>query len=256
MKVGGEKMEAAMMFTDLENFTNMCERVGDPERIVATLNDYFERTTSHIFDNDGVVIKYIGDAIFAVWGAPVREPDAALKAVRAAWKLNQSDTLVIDGVALNTRIGVHFGEVVAGNIGSARRVDYTLIGDAVNLSARLESLNKTLGTHILISEEVQQRLGGEFHTRLVGRFKVKGRREVTVIHELLGPAAQAGEPRWIPIYHQALEAYAMRDSKEARRLLLAVEESRGGPDGPSRFFINRLNLGEWGHDGVVEMTEK
>jgi adenylate cyclase len=256
MRVGGEKVEAAMMFTDLENFTNMCERVGDPVRIVATLNDYFERTTSHIFDNDGVVIKFIGDAIFAVWGAPIREPDAALKAARAAWKLNQSDSLVIDGVSLKTRIGVHFGDVVAGNIGSARRVDYTLIGDAVNLSARLESLNKTLGTNILISEEVQQRLGGEFHTRLVGRFMVKGRREVTVIHELLGPVVGSAEPAWIPLYHQALDAHAAKDSKEARRLFLAVGESRGEEDGPSRYFINRLNLGEWGRNGVVEMTEK
>jgi adenylate cyclase len=256
MRVGGEKVEAAMMFTDLEDFTNMCERVGDPERIVGTLNDYFERTTYHIFDHDGVVIKFIGDAIFAVWGAPIREPDAALKAARAAWKLFQSDKLVVDGVTLRTRIGVHFGEVVAGNIGSARRVDYTLIGDAVNLSARLESLNKTLGTNILISEEVQQRLGGEFRTRLVGRFKVKGRREVTVIHELLGPVVRPEEPEWISYYHQALEAYAMKDSKEARRLFLAVEESRGEPDGPSGFFIKRLNLGEWGRDGVVEMTEK
>jgi adenylate cyclase len=256
MRVGGEKVETAMMFTDLENFTNMCERVGDPERIVNTLNDYFERTTSHIFDNDGVVIKFIGDAIFAVWGAPIREPDAAIKAARAAWKLNQSDTLTVDGVSLKTRIGVHFGEVVAGNIGSARRVDYTLIGDAVNLAARLESLNKTLGTDILISEEVRQRLGDEFLTRRVGRFKVKGRREVTVIHDLLGPASVQEEPEWITLYHQALEAYTMKDAKEARRLFLAVGESRGEPDGPSAYFINRLNLGEWADAGVVEMTEK
>jgi len=256
MRVGGEKIEAAMMFTDLENFTNMCERVGDPERIVATLNDYFERTTGHIFDNDGVVIKFIGDAIFAAWGAPLAEPQAALKAARAAWKLNQNDKLVIDGVSLKTRIGVHCGDVVAGNIGSARRVDYTMIGDAVNLSARLESLNKTLGTNILISEEVQQRLGGEFRTRLIGRFKVKGRREVTVIHELLGPVAGSEEPVWIKLYHQALDAYAAKDAREARRLFAAVTESRGEEDGPSAYFINRLNLGEWGSDGVVEMTEK
>lgn len=256
IKTGGEKVEAAVIFTDLANFTNMCERVGDPERIVATLNDYFEKTTTHIFDNDGVVIKFIGDAILAVWGAPLKDPDSALKAARAGWKLSHDATLEIEGIMLKTRIGIHFGELVAGNIGSARRVDYTLIGDAVNLSARLESLNKTLGTNILISDEVRQRIGDEFHTRLVGRFKVKGRSEVTVIHELLGPAGQREEPEWVSLYHQALDAYAAKDSKEARGLFLAVEESRGVKDGPSRFFINRLNLGEWGRDGVIEMTEK
>jgi len=85
---------------------------------------------------------------------------------------------------------------------------------------------------------------------------VKGRREVTVIHELLGPVVGSGEPEWIALYHQALEAYTAKDSKEARRLFVSVQESRGEPDGPSVYFINRLNLGEWGHDGVVEMTEK
>jgi adenylate cyclase len=256
IKTGGEKVEAAVIFTDLANFTNMCERVGDPERIVATLNDYFEKTTAHIFENDGVVIKFIGDAILAVWGAPLKDPDSALKAARAGWKLSHDATLEIEGILLKTRIGIHFGELVAGNIGSARRVDYTLIGDAVNLAARLESLNKTLGTNILISDEVRQRIGDEFHTRLVGRFKVKGRREITVIHELLGPAERSAEPTWVSMYHQALDAYAGRDSNGARKLFMAVEENRGEPDGPSRFFINRLNLGEWSHDGVVEMTEK
>lgn len=256
MRVGGEKIEAAMVFTDLENFTNMCERVGDPERIVATLNDYFERTTAHIFDHDGVVIKFIGDAIFAAWGAPLAEPQAALKAARAAWKLSQSDDLRIDGLPLRTRIGVHFGEVVAGNIGSARRVDYTMIGDAVNLSARLESLNKTLGTHILISEEVRVRLGGEFLTRLVGRFKVKGRREVTAIHELLGPMPDGGEPDWVHRYGQALAAYAEHDMERARRLFLETAACRGMEDGPSRFFLRRIEAGEGSQGGIVEMTEK
>ncbi len=256
LKVGGEKIEAAMMFTDLEDFTNMCERVGDPERIVTTLNDYFERTTFHIFDHDGVVIKFIGDAIFAVWGAPIREPDAALKAVRAAWKLSQSDQLVVDGVALKTRIGLHFGAVVAGNVGSARRVDYTLIGDAVNLSARLESLNKTLGTHILISDEVRQRIGDEFTTRKVGHFKVKGRREVTVIHELLGPATSEGEPPWITLYHRALDALSANDREQARNHFVATQTSLGRNDGPSAFFLKHLDAGGAIPDGVLEMTEK
>ena len=256
MRVGGEKIEAAMMFTDLENFTDLCEKVGDPERIVRTLNEYFEQTTSHIFDDDGVVIKFIGDAIFAAWGAPLAEPQAALKAARAAWKLGNTEKIAIDGVVLNTRIGVHFGEVVAGNIGSARRVDYTMIGDAVNLAARLEGLNKMLGTGILISEEVCQRLEGEFLTRLVGRFKVKGRREVTVIHELLGPMPQDGEPVWLGLYRQALDAYAANDAERARALFLETESLRGAEDGPSRFFLRRLDAGEGSEGGIVEMTEK
>lgn len=256
MRVGGEKIEAAMMFTDLENFTDLCEKVGDPERIVRTLNEYFEQTASHIFDGDGVVIKFIGDAIFAAWGAPLAEPQSALKAARAAWKLGNTEKIMIDGAPLNTRIGVHFGEVVAGNIGSARRVDYTMIGDAVNLAARLESLNKTLGTDILVSDEVSQRIGEEFRTRLVGRLKVKGRREVTLVHELLGPLLPGGEPEWIALYHSALAALVENDPAKARDLFLATEVSKGGRDGPSRFFLKRLDAGELIRDGIVEMTEK
>ena len=128
----------------------MCVRTTPPGsssfsscwRIVVTLNDYFERTTCHIFEQDGIIIKYIGDAIFAAWGIPKPDPDAPIKAVRAAWNLFQSDKLVVDGEEHRTRIGLHFGQVVAGNIGSTWRVDYTLIGDSVNLSARLEDLNR------------------------------------------------------------------------------------------------------------------
>lgn len=256
MKVGGEKIEAAMMFTDLENFTDLCERVGDPERIVSTLNEYFERTTCHIFDDDGVVIKFIGDAIFAAWGAPLAEPQAALKAVRAAWKLSQSDKIVIDGTVLKTRIGVHFGEVVAGNIGSVRRVDYTMIGDSVNIASRLEAINKTFGTEVLISDEVQSRINGEFLTRRVGRFKLKGRREVSIIHEVLGPAVDEGEPEWLALYRQALESLESNEPERARELLLAVDASKGTPDGPSGFYLKRLASGDAIRDGVVEMTEK
>ncbi|MCW1922148.1 adenylate/guanylate cyclase domain-containing protein [Luteolibacter arcticus] len=255
MKVGGEKIEAAILFTDIEDFTNMSERVGDPEKIVSTLNEYFERTTSHVFDDDGVVIKFIGDAIFAAWGAPLPEPQAAPKAARAAWKLSQSSREVINGERLNTRIGLHFGEVVAGNIGSVRRVDYTMIGDAVNLAARLESLNKALGTSILMSDEVCRRLGNEFVTRKVGNFRVKGRREITVIHELLGPA-DSGIPPWIAFYHEALAALEADAPKHACELFMKTSASKGETDGPSQFFMKRLDAGELISGGVIEMTEK
>jgi adenylate cyclase len=233
----------------------MSERVGDPEKIVSTLNEYFERTTSHVFDDDGVVIKFIGDAIFAAWGAPLPEPQSALKAARAAWKLSQSSREVINGERLNTRIGLHFGEVVAGNIGSMRRVDYTMIGDAVNLAARLESLNKALGTSILMSDEVQRRLAGEFVTRKVGCFRVKGRREITIIHELLGPVV-SGTPEWIGIYHEALAALAADQRSQACELFMKTSTSKGEKDGPSAFFMKRLDAGELVSGGVVEMTEK
>ena len=255
--LGGEKVQAAMMFTDLESFTDMCERVGDPERIVETLNDYFERTTGSIFDHDGVVIKFIGDAIFAAWGAPIHDPDAPLKAVRAAWKLYQSDKLMIDGLELRTRIGIHFGEVVAGNIGSTRRVDYTMIGDAVNLAARLEGINKMFDTSILLSDAVHARLNGEFRTRKVGKFLVKGRKEVVVVYELLGPALQDHEPEWITLYHEAGEALAANEPQKALTLFTAVNAGRDlRGDGPSRFFIQQINAGVTIRDGVFEMKEK
>jgi adenylate cyclase len=180
-----------------------------------------------------------------------------LKAVRAAWKLAHSARLVIDGVELQTRIGVHYGEVVAGNIGSARRVDYTMIGDAVNLAARLESLNKMWGTNILISEEVREQISAEFRTRLVGKLKVKGRKEITVVHELRGPIAEGeGEPAWLDLYHQALAALQANQPERAKELFLAVQAEKGEADGPSSFYLKRLDEGDPLTDGVVQMTEK
>jgi len=248
----GEKIQAAIMFTDLEAYTDMCERIHDPQRIVQTLKGYFERTTGSIFEHDGVIIKYLGDSIFAAWGVPLADTDAPAKAVRAAWKLFERGKLVVEGVELKTRIGLHFGEVVAGNLGSARRVDYTLIGDAVNLASRLEGINKLFDACILMSDAVHSRLDGEFRTRRVGKFRVRGRTEVTTVHELLGPAIQQHEPAWIVDYHQALDALEQNDPERARELFTAVNDNRGPRgDGPSRFFIEHLKSGKPIHDGIV-----
>lgn len=257
MKFGGEKVMAAMMFTDLESFTNMCEKVGDPEKIVEALSDYFERTTGHIFDHDGVVIKFIGDAIFAAWGAPIIDPLAPLKAARAAWYLSLDDKLVVEGVNLKTRIGVHYGEVVAGNIGSRRRVDYTMIGDAVNLSARLEGLNKMFGTRILISDEVESHLDGEFITRKVGNFRVKGRKIPTAVFELLGPVAEVEEPGWLAVYASGMAALEADDFASARQQFGKTDTMRGAEgDGPSRFYLKLMDSGATIEAGVYDMTEK
>ncbi len=257
MKVGGEKMMAAMMFTDIESFTDMCQRVRDPQRIVELLNDYFHRTTGHIFDHDGVIIKFIGDAIFAAWGVPIPDPQSPSNAVRAAWKLFLSAKLVVDGNELRTRIGLHYGEVVAGNVGSDHHVDYTLIGDAVNLSARLESLNKLFDTHILLSDSIQPFASPEFHTRRIGKFKVKGRTDVTNIYELLGPGGDTPPPKWVTLYHRALALLEEGATQQAHALFTATNASRSiRGDGPSRFFLDLLNENKHLPEGVVEMKEK
>lgn len=256
-RLGGDKINAAVMFTDIEGFTNMCSRIKDPQRIVETLNDYFERTTSSVFDYDGVIIKYIGDAIYAAWGAPVSDPHAALNAVRAAWRLFGNDKLHVEGHEHPTRIGVHYGEVVAGNIGSSRRVDYTLIGDAVNLAARLEGLNKKLGTYILVSGEAHAFINGEFRTRYVGDFIVVGRDEPVAAHELLGPARQQSEPGWITAYHHALDDLKAGRVEAARQGFVRAGDLRGNSgDGPSAFFIKHIDAGDILPGGVVQLTEK
>ncbi len=256
LKLGGDKVHAAMMFTDIESFTEMCQDVGDPERIVENLNGYFKRTTEHIFEHDGIVVKFIGDAIFAAWGVPLPDDQAPLKAVRAAWELFQHAKFTIDGDELRTRVGLHCGEVVAGNVGSIRHIDYTLIGDPVNLAARLESLNKALGTSILLSGEVHAHLGEEFRTRRVGKFRVKGRREVTMVYELLGPTPLTALPPWAITYHAALDTLEAGDSDQARSLLLQADQSRHKGDGPSRFLLECLDQDEISPGGVIELKEK
>jgi len=253
---GGNRTSAAMMFTDIESFTDMCQRIREPERIVEKLNGYFERTTGHIFDHDGVVIKFIGDAIFAAWGVPRPDDAAPIKAVRAAWKLHENARLLVGGEELRTRVGIHFGEVVAGNIGSSRHIDYTLIGDAVNLASRLESLNKALGTSILLSETVHARLGAEFCARRVGQFRVKGRQDITIVYELLGPGSPADLPSWAHTYEAALSAFESGDRQQARELFSQTDQKRLHGDGPSRFFLEHLAKGESSKAGVVDLKEK
>jgi adenylate cyclase len=136
-------------------------------------------------------------------------------------------------------------------------VDYTLIGDAVNLASRLEGLNKMFDTHILMSQSIRACLGDEFHTRRVGTFRVKGRQEVTVVHELLGPTREMPEPAWIAPYHHALDALDANHTPKALELFTAVSAMRGpSGDGPSRFFIERLKSADHPRDGIVEIKEK
>jgi adenylate cyclase len=263
---GGEKVVATMIFTDLEGFTTLSEKLGDSAKLGQVLTNYFTRTTDEILAEKGTVIKFIGDAVFAAWGAPLAQADHAERAVRAAWRLAQVSAMDVavpgpDGgvatVRVRTRIGIHTGEALAGNLGSARRFDYTLIGDAVNFAARLEGANKYTGTTILLSDETAKLVEGKFLLRRLGAFKVKGKATAVVIHELLGldPTAR---PAWLDTFDTALSAWEAGDLATAALKFEEVKVARGGSDGPSEFYLGRTvrreSIAPW--VGAVTLDDK
>lgn len=271
LKLRGRKAKVAMIMTDLATYTSMCERIRDPARIVETLQDYFQRVTEPIFKQSGMILHFAGDGLLAAWGTPIAEPHpdpaASINAVRAAWELSKINRMIVEGVEVQTRIGLNFGEVLAGNIGSEKHVAYSLTGDPVNLTARLEGLNKMLGTSILMSRDVHEHpeVGREFRTRRVGKFQVKGREEPTEVYELLGPMVEEREPEWITLYHEAHRALETGDHELARENFAAADAARAklaaGPgglagDGASRYFLELLDKGDSMPDGVVALVDK
>lgn len=195
--LGGEKRRVAVMFLDLADFTALSEELSDdPEQLVDLLNDVLTRFTAVIEKHDGYIDKYVGDAVMAVWGAPVAcaNPEelcakAALECRRAFENFrlaqDQNQTHGLKGL----RIGLNAGPAIAGNIGSKARFDYTVIGDAVNVAARLEALNKKYGTIILASQEVARRLPPHISTRFVEETSVEGRRATIRLYEIINRRA-------------------------------------------------------------------
>ena len=261
LRPGGKLVEATVIFTDLENFTTLSEDL-DPAEVSAILIAYFEQTTRCILENKGTIIKYVGDAVMAAWGAPVDEPAHAIRAVEAACDLRYLTELEVRGKKLRTRIGIHSGKVLAGNLGSTFRFDYTMIGDAVNFASRLESLNKYLSTQVLISDAVRQQLGDKFITRRLGEFRVAGKTRSVVIHELLCRCdSESGEKSWIELFETGLRAFGSAEFREARDSMNRTRQMRGGFDGPAEFYLKKIAALEAnGHSenwtGVVQLTEK
>jgi adenylate cyclase len=162
---------------------------------------------------------------------------------------------------LRTRVGINSGKVLAGNLGSSFRFDYTMIGDTTNLASRLESLNKYLGTQILISETVSQQLDNKFVTRRLGEFRVAGKVHSTIIHELLGRGdVRSGEGPWIEAFEAGLGNFRAGKFSDAVDLMNRACQLRGGSDGPAEFYLRKIailrgqNLKNW--DGIIELSEK
>jgi adenylate cyclase len=261
LKPGGRLVEATMLFSDLKGFSSLSEELDDPKRISEVLIAYFNIMSGHVLQTGGTVIKYIGDAVFAAWGVPLADPDHAGRAVKAALEMMASSRMDVDGRPLVTRIGLNTGPALAGNLGSDFRFDYTLIGDAVNLAARLEGMNKYLGTTVLLSETTWRKVEGRFAARCVGSFRVVGKKGAVEVYELLGPAGPSAEEAAMVTFAKGLEAYRRGDLPAARELFEHARTERGWNDGPSDFYLARIDHWErvgkpesW--DGTINLDEK
>ena len=192
--LGGEDVAATALFADIRDFTGLSERLP-AQQLVEILNRYYTRMVDVIVAEGGIVNKFGGDSLLAIFGVPIRQEDHALRAVQAAWRMNQAlaefnaEQIALGLPPLTIGIGISSGEMVAGNIGGQARLEYTVIGDPVNLAARLQSLTKELGTAVLLSEDTERFINGELaQLRPLQKITVRGKTEPKLIYELLQPA--------------------------------------------------------------------
>lgn len=196
----GEYREVSILFSDLRGFTPLCEAMP-AEAVAAHLNEYFATMTAVIFAHRGMINDFVGDAILATFGAPLNDPDHALHAVQSAGAMEQALQKLNQGweragrPTLRMGISLHSGEVFAGNVGGAEKVKYAVVGDPVNVAARLESLNTDLGTGILMTGETRAVLGPWVEARDLGERLVKGRTRPLRVYELLAVYPDDGPPR-------------------------------------------------------------
>ncbi|MCB9030285.1 MAG: adenylate/guanylate cyclase domain-containing protein [Deltaproteobacteria bacterium] len=224
--LGGEKVWATALFTDIAGFTSITEDMP-AEQVSAMLNAYFTEVMDVVFENQGTLIKFIGDAVFVIWGAPIQINDHALKACETAIAIDREVARFNASKRfppLHTRIGVHTGPMVVGNLGSEKRFDYTAIGDSVNLASRVEGINKYFGTTILITDSVKKEIGGAIATLPAGAITVVGKKEVVELYMLFSsqPPKSVAE-NW----GAGLEAFKDREWEKALQLLKDAAENFG-----------------------------
>ena len=244
--LGGEKKTLSIFFSDIADFTAIAEHLS-PEALVENLGIYFRGMSYTILENGGTLDKYIGDAIMAFWGAPVDRTNHASLACTSALKCQKYLEQLAVGFTragkplFNTRIGIHTGEVIVGNIGYEERLNYTIIGDSVNLASRLEGLNKYYGTRIIISDETLAQIAGEFVTRKIDLVAVKGKSNGVGIYELVGTKDDLTADRLesIKLYSQAMELYLSRQWQEALPIFQEALRKSGGADRASGLMVER-----------------
>lgn len=250
ISISGKIKRPTLLFTDIAGFTTICEEYP-ADKLSEHLSDYFEEISNIIFKYNGTIDKYIGDAVMAFWGIPEKDKDQSLNACKAAMaiqkKLNvlNSQWDAQGKPVLNTRIGIHVGNAIVGTMGSSDRINYTVLGDTVNLAARLEGTNKFYHTNVIISESIFKEIEGSCLARPLDIVAVKGKSEGIEIYELVGITKD--EPSLLPSKNQiefcALFCKGYKFYKEKRwdEAIEIFKETRQkfGEDYTVHMYINR-----------------
>ncbi len=240
MRLGGERRVLSIFFSDLQGFTSLSEGLS-PEELTQLLNEYLTAMTDIIMDEGGTVDKYEGDAIIAFWNAPLDQPDHASRALRAALRCQDKLAELRPafrarvGRDLFMRIGLNTGPAVVGNMGSHARFDYTMLGDAVNLAARLEGINKQFGTYTMVSQAVLDATDGAFAARELGRVVVVGRTEPVTVFEPMWPREREQRTENLDAFSRALELFYTGDLATA----LAAFETLAETDPAATAYVRQ-----------------
>jgi len=245
LELGGKEVEATVYFSDIKNFTNISEKMH-PKDLVKYLNEYFAVCTSIILKHDAMLDKYIGDAVMAVFGVPVQKALHSVEACYAALEIQHAlkqKKHGYDGPDFQTRIGINTGKMIVGNIGTELHLDYTVIGDTVNLSSRLEGVNKIFGTEIIISENTYNLAKDYIETRELDDLTVKGKEIPVRIYELIGEKNKITQfqSEMIKIFEEGLMLYRNRDWNKAVACFEKVLQLNPD-DKASHIYIDRCNL--------------
>ena len=247
-RLGGQRKDVVILFSDIRGFTTWSEKVG-PDALVTQLNEYFYGMVEVIQQEGGTVQKYIGDALMAAWGDVYERPlkESATSAVRAALrmevelkKLNENWVGKAKREQLGFGIGINLGEGVVGRIGHPRRQEFTVMGDAVNLAARLESATKQYHQTILVGDRIHELAQDQFDFRLADKMQVKGKTFAVPVYVPVGPKA-ATPPPGLAEYNSAIEKYYARDFTAAEKLFHTASEKMGGHDHLCENFIERCH---------------
>jgi adenylate cyclase len=263
LRLGGRRRDMSVFFSDVAGFTSVAESLT-PERLTELLNFYLSEITQIIFAHGGTVDKYIGDAMVAFWNAPLDQPDHALRACLAALDCQarlaelREQMLQMSGRQLFMRIGVNSGPMVVGNMGSRDRFDYSVLGDSVNLGARLEGACKQYGISILAGEKTYKSAKEFVEAREVDLIRVVGKEKPVRIYQLLARKGELSPERKKELaqFQKGLELYRQRKWAEALEIFTSLDQ-----DPVAKVYLERCELyrsspppDDW--DGVWELTKK